>query len=376
MLWGIGCRGLRCAGVSCGRVEGPPGDESDTDWLSPWPLLGAGQAASPGRLRLLGGEVGAAGFFDSVWRWLTGPIRPIEQWNLADLFGSGHREGDDRQVYRRGRPCRVYDDGIDKSVSALMTHYDASRANWSSAAARPIRASWPTTVRAFTARRRTASRGRSHEDRRPCHRHRQRMLPDRRQHLLGDRGSNMSEAIRQMAISTSRTIRGGGSTSGPISARGISSRISPMPARTGAAASGRCRQGGGQRLADGHRDAATQELNVDRHVITVAPWAAPRRDHLLQRGASLLTSAPGGTQFAGITTPIAPARAGYVNGDINPSFTGTWRRARGDGGGRRCWARTEARGRDVQAIVALASHDNETAASPPPPPATWPMAGR
>ncbi|MET0369709.1 MAG: hypothetical protein ABW058_16215 [Methylobacterium sp.] len=42
-----------------------------------------------------------------------------------------------------------------------------------------------------------------------------------------------------------------------------------------------------------------------------------------QRGASLPTSAPGGSQVAGITTTDRPGRAGYVNGDINPSFTGT-----------------------------------------------------
>lgn len=353
-------------GFRAGGWKAPSGDESETDWLSPWPLLGAGHGHfAEGASASYGAQVGAAGFFDAIWRWLTGPFRPNEQWNLTDLFGSAGTAKAMIGTYNgAGVHVGVYDDGIDKSVSALMTHYDASRelVFGGSKADPGILADdgqgiHGTATNGIIAADPTKTGGRVTGIANGC------SLTDVNI-FSGIAASNMSEAIRQMAnFDVTNNSWGWANKWADLGAWDLVAHLAYAGTDGRGGLGTVIVKAAGNDWRTDHRDVATQELNVDRHVITVGAMGI---DHDVttysQRGASLLTSAPGGTQFAGITTTDRPGRAGYVNGDINPSFTGTSAAAPevtavvADMLG----ANGKLGARDVQAIIALASHDNET----------------
>ena len=344
-----------------------PSDESGTEAGSFWPLLQAvsvrsavADAGSAGSVR---GQ--AEGILDRFAQRSTTQTTPGEQWNITKLFGSAATAKAMLAKYNgAGVHVGVYDDGIDKSASALMTHYDATRevvinnrkadpgilsgngqgihgtATNGIIGADPTKTGGQVTGIAYGA-----------------------SLTDVNI-FSGLAASNSVEAIRQMAKFDVTSNSWGWSVK--WADLGYRPYIDDFAY---AAANGRGTLGtvivkaAGNDWWTDHRDAATQEFNVDRHVVTVG--AIDSNDTVAwysQRGASLLTSAPSNGADLGITTTDRPGSAGYASGDITTTFGGTSAAAPEVAAvvADMLGANNRLGARDVQVILALASHDNET----------------
>lgn len=319
-----------------------------------------------------------AGFFSSIIKWIADKIAslfaPPEQWNIVKLFGSAETAHSMLAKYNgAGVHVADYDDGIDKSVAALMTHYDASRelvingikadpgiltgagqgvhgtATNGIIATDPTKTggrvtgiangAWLTDVNVFSGPAATAT------------------------------GYLM--ALQQM-VNFDVTNNSYGSTAkwselnlGFYSYGNFLISSLEYVGNTGRGGLGTIIvKSAGNNWSIDHRDAGTQAFNVDRHVVTVGAMDSNDTvSYYSQRGASLLTCAPSNGASKEITTTDRTGTAGYSDSNITTTFGGTSAAAPevtavvADMLG----ANGKLGARDVQAILALASHDNETA---------------
>jgi subtilisin-like proprotein convertase family protein len=300
------------------------------------------------------------------------PKLDTAQWNVKAIFGAA--AGALLAQYNgAGVHVGDYDDGIDKTNAALMTHYDASR----ELTINGVRADPGVLTGAGTGVHGTATAGIVSAD--------------------AARTSGQLTGLAYGASLTSVNIFSGAASGAGILAAfklmstfdvttnsyGWSSKWADAAGTVGsfgqielanlgyAATTGRgglgtviVKSAGNDWLTD-HRDAGTQEYNVDRHVVTVA---AIGQDHHVtyysQQGASVLVGAASNGGGAAITTTDRTGSAGYAAGDVTNGFGGTSASAPEVAAVVADMLSANGRlgARDVQSILALSAYDNETAA--------------
>lgn len=321
-------------------------------------------------------EFHTTGLFSSAIQWIKAklftPAVPHDQRNLVTLFGSATTEHQMLAKYNgAGVHVGIYDDGIDKSVSALMTHYDASReliingvkadpgvlagngqgvhgtATSGIIAADPTKTggevtgiangAFLTAVNVFDG---PASFFNLY-------------LEAVRQMANFDVTSNSYGAVYKWSkgitapYSYAQALADGLNYAGSVGRGGLGTVI--------------VFAAGNDWLYD-HRDANTDGLLADRHVVTVGAIASDYDvSNYATRGAAILTSAPSSGSSLKITTTDRTGAAGYSSGTITDTFGGTSAAAPEVAAvvADMLGANGKLGARDVQSILALASHDNE-----------------
>lgn len=314
--------------------------------------------------------------FDSIWAKIGYWLRPSGQWNLARLYGSVETERAMLAKYNgAGVHVAVYDDGLDKSVGALMTHYDASRElTLYGAKADPgilntnTEGEHGTAVSGIIAADPTKTKGKVTGIASGA-------TLTAVNIFTGDAWLFAQDAVAQMVNFDVTNCSWGwgekwtdiqlvtGTANAVLEANQHHALIDALnnvgKAGRGGLGTVVVKAAGNERHID-HRDAATQQLNVDRHVVTVGAMGSDNCPaYYSDYGASILTSAPSSGASLSITTTDRTGEAGYDSSDYTVTFGGTSAAAPEVTGtvADMLGANGKLGARDVQVILALASHD-------------------